>query len=243
MKKRISLLLTGLLLTGILHAQKIININNNLRLIRLSKHAYIHEAFSMTETWGRIGSNGMLLIENGKAFLFDTPMTDSVTRQLLVYIQDSMKLTITGFITADWHGDSMGGLQAVKEKGIPSYAGERTIKIAMEKGLPVPDHGLADSTTISFGSFHLVGRYFGPAHTMDHIVVWIPEEKILFADCMVKETASKDLGYTDDGDLKAYASTLQKVKAAFPLAKIVVPGHGQHGGMKLVDHTITLTKQ
>lgn len=230
--------------TGVLKSQHaVIEINPNLRLIRISDHAFIHESFSQSETYGWLGSNGMLLIENGKAFLFDTPMTDSVTWQLLSYLRDSMKLDIAGFITNDWHSDSMKGLELIQEAGIPTYAHEMTRTIAKEKGLPVPDHGFTDSTTIKFGSYDIICRYHGAAHTLDNIVVWIPKEKILFADCMVKEMKSRDLGFTDDGDLKEYPKTLKKVREAYPHTSVVVPGHGKSGGIELIHHTIELTKK
>ncbi len=233
-----------ILSAGILNAQNtVIEINPNLRLIRISDHAFIHESFSQSETYGRLSSNGMVLIENGSAFLFDTPMVDSVTRQLLSYLRDSMKLDIAGFLTNDWHGDSMGGLQSIHNAGIPSYAHEMTRSIAKEKGLPVPKNGFNDSTTIKFGSTEIVCRYHGPAHTMDNIVVWIPKEMILFADCMVKEMKSRDLGFTDDGDLKEYPKTLKKVRDAYPHVAVVIPGHGKSGGIELIDHTIGLTKK
>lgn len=241
-KNLTTVLLTVLSIAALNAQPAVIEINPNLRLIPISDNAFIHESFSQSETYGRLGSNGLLLIEQENAFLFDTPMADSVTRQLISYIRDSLKLTIAGFITNDWHGDSMGGLQLIIDAGIPSYAHEMTRTIAREKNLPVPKKGFTDSTTIMFGSYEIVCRYFGAAHTMDNIVVWIPKEKILFADCMVKEMKSRDLGYTDDGDLKEYPKTLKKVRAAFPHAAVVVPGHGKSGGIELIDHTIGLTK-
>ncbi|MBI2429049.1 MAG: hypothetical protein HYV29_09695 [Ignavibacteriales bacterium] len=160
------LVLLSVLSIGVLNGQNtVIDINSNLRLIRISDHAFIHESFSQSETYGRLGSNGMLLIENGNAFLFDTPMTDSVTGQLLSYLRDSMKLIVAGFITNDWHGDSMEGLELIIEAGIPSYAHEMTRTIAKEKGLPVPEHGFTDSVTIRFGSYEIICRYYGAAHT------------------------------------------------------------------------------
>lgn len=236
------IVLFSVLSTGKLNAQNtVIDINPNLRLIRISDHTFIHESFSQSETYGRLGSNGMILVEKGRAFIFDTPMIDSVTRQLLSYLRDSLKLDIAGFVTNDWHGDSMGGLQAILDAAIPSYANEMTKKIAKEKGLPVPKNGFTDSTIITFGSYKIFCRYYGAAHTIDNIVIWIPKEKILFADCMVKEMKSRDLGYTDDGDLKEYPKTLKKIRDAFPDAKVVVPGHGTYGGIELIDHTIDLT--
>jgi metallo-beta-lactamase class B len=221
------------------NAQRIF-INNDLQLIRLSPSAYIHVSYMNTE---RVPCNGMLLVDGNKAFLFDTPASDSITRILLDYIKNVMKLEVAGFVSNDWHKDSMGGLAVLKEKGIPSYAHEMTRDSARQKGLPVHDQGFRDSLALKLGNKDILCYYLGPAHTMDNIVVWFPSERILFANCMVKELKAADLGYTADGDIKAYPYTLRKVLAKFSQAKIVVPGHGAHGSLKLVKHTLALAEK
>jgi metallo-beta-lactamase class B len=247
MTKKLSGFLTILMISivgfGQTFENEILNVSNDLRLIKLTDNSFIHESFFTSEKFGRFGSNGMILIDNGKAFLFDTPMTDSVTIQLLDFIEDSLRLEIVGFIANDWHSDSMEGLDLIIKKGIKSYSNEMTRKINSEKGLPIPEVGFIDSLTIQFGDYELICRYHGAAHTFDNIVVWIPKEKILFADCMIKETRARNLGFTGDGDLNSYPSTLKKVRDLYSDAKYVIPGHGRVGGIELIDHTIELTKR
>jgi metallo-beta-lactamase class B len=72
--------------------------------------------------WGRIGSNGLIYTINGEALLFDTPMTDSLTKQLVSWITYSLKVRIVGFVPNYWHDDCMGGLNYINSIGIPSYA-------------------------------------------------------------------------------------------------------------------------
>lgn len=222
---------------------EILKVSDDLRLIKLSENAYIHESFLASNEFGRFGSNGMILINKGEAFLFDTPITDSLTNQLLDYIEDTLKLKIVGFIANDWHIDSMEGLDLIINKGIKSYSNEMTRKITSEKGMPIPEVGFTDSLTIQFGNYKIYCRYLGAAHTIDNIVVWIPKEKILFADCMVKSINSRSLGFIGDGDQKAYPTTLKKVRELYSDAKIVIPGHGRFGGVELIDHTIELAKK
>ena len=83
--------------------------------------------------------------------------------------------------------------------------------------------------------------YPGGGHTVDNTVVWIPNEKILYAGCLVKEISSKTLGNTSEADLNAYPKTLQNLLDKYPDAETVVPGHGQCGSMDLVRHTLELT--
>jgi metallo-beta-lactamase class B len=85
--------------------------------------------------------------------------------------------------------------------------------------------------------------YPGAAHSLDNIVVWIPSEKILFPGCMVKSLNSTDLGNIADGDINAYPVTIEKVIKKFSTAEIVIPGHGQSGGLELLFHTRDLVRK
>lgn len=215
-------------------------VSDDLILVKISEHAYIHESYHVSEKWGRFPSNGLLVINKGEACLFDTPMVDSVTASLFNYIQDSMQLKIVGFVPNHWHEDCMGGLQLIHDLNIPSYAHEKTIDIAKEEGLPVPINGFADSLNLKVGELEFTCAFYGASHSMDNIVVWLPSDKILFAGCMIKEMRANNLGFTGDGDLKAYPKTLKKIQKQYSNAEIVIPGHGLYGGLELIDHTIKM---
>lgn len=219
---------------------KRIKISIDLELIQLSENAYVHVSYASLPDVGRFPSNGLIFTDKHDAFLFDSPVTDSLTKVLVTYLQDSMKLTIKGFVPNHWHSDCMGGLGYLKSQKIKSYANTMTIEIARKEGLPLPDNGFRDSIQLSLGDKLISCYYPGPAHTMDNIVVWIPSEKILFAGCMVKSLDSKNLGNTSDGDLNAYPATIEKLLHKFQKAKIIIPGHGSFGGIDLIKHTSDL---
>lgn len=233
-----------ILLNGVFHISgfgqsiaETIKISDDIRLIKLSENAYLHVSESYLPEYGRVSSNGLIFINGKEAFLFDTPMNDSLTKVLVTWIKDSMKLNIAGFIPNHWHNDCIGGLRYLQSLKIESYANQMTIDIAKIKGLPTPDHGFEDSLQLMLGDKLIQCYYLGAAHSLDNIVVWIPSEQILFAGCMVKSLNAKDLGNTADGDLVAYPKTIDKLIAKFPTAIIVVPGHGQIGGLELIMHT------
>ena len=239
MKTLLLLLLTGLIhLTGF--SQEVfdtIRISPDLELIRLSGNAYVHVSYSNLPGYGRISENGLIFVNKKRAFLFDTPWTDSLTMTLVTYLKQKMGLKVIGFVPNHWHEDCIGGLGYIKSKEIASYANQRTIDIAREKSLPVADHGFIDSIRLNFEGKLIKCYYLGAAHTLDNIVVWIPSENILFPGCMVKSINSNSLGNIADGDLKAYPGTIDRLIQKFSTAKIVVPGHGQPGGPELLFHT------
>lgn len=219
------------------HDYKRIKISKDIELIKLSENAYIHVSYSELPQFGRFSSNGLIFINNQEAFLFDTPPTDSLTMILLSWIKDTMKINIKGFVPNHWHNDCMGGLGYLQLQKIESYANQMTIEIAIEKKLPLPDHGFKDSLELHLGNQLIKCYYLGAAHSLDNIVVWIPSEQILFAGCMIKSFNSKDLGNIADGDLNAYPKTIDKLINRFSMAKIVIPGHGLSGGFELIKST------
>ncbi len=218
-----------------------IKVSENIELVKLSETAYVHVSASEISGYGMVQSNGLIFINGKKAFLFDTPVTVDQTEKLVSWIRDSMKLKIVGFAPNHWHRDCIGGLGYLQKQGIESYASQKTIEITKSKSLPVPVHGFKDSLQLQLGNAQIMLYYLGAAHTSDNIVAWIPSEQILFAGCMVKSLSSKDLGNTGDADLVAYPKTLNKLLKKFTLAKIVIPGHGDFGGIELIRHTKELS--
>ncbi len=225
------------------HAQpayRRIAVSKDIELIQLSESAFVHVSWSELPDYGRFSSNGLIFARKGEAFLFDTPMTEALTKELVTWITDTMKLKLVGFVPNHWHRDCTGGLAYLQGKKVKSYANQRTIDIARSKGLPLPEVGFKDSLQLKLGNSTILCYYPGAAHSTDNIVVWIPSEKILFAGCMVKSMDAKNLGNTADGDLKAYPNTLGMVLRKFPTAKTVIPGHGDFGGLELIRHTMEL---
>lgn len=219
----------------------LIKIADDIELIKVSDNAYIHVSYANTQKWGRVGANGLVFINNNQAFLFDSPWTNDQTEKLLSWLKDTMDLEIIGFIPNHWHSDCMGGLECIQKHTITSYANQMTIDIAKSNDLPIPEIGFIDSLEIKLGQKLIQCYYFGAAHSMDNVVVWIPSEQILFTACMVKSMSSRNLGNTADGDLIAYPNTLAKLIEKFPSAKIIIPGHGNYGGLELISHTLELT--
>jgi len=229
-----------LLFASTSNAQEIlkkITVNNDLEIVQLTPNVYQHISYAEFSGFGRVECNGMILKADDKAFLFDTPPTEQLTKQLVEWITQTLKLKVVGFVPNHWHSDCIGGLAYLQSIGVESYANQMTIDIAKAKNLPVPAHGFKDSLNLQLGSTSFNCYYFGAGHSMDNIVVWIPSEKVLFPGCLVKEVNAKGLGNTVDGDMNAYPQTIEKVLQKFPDAKFVIPGHGASGGIELVRHT------
>jgi len=242
MKK--SLFLAGVILCfhcAMLSAQKVTGkksvIAPGMQVTKLSDHAYFYVSYDDMGSFGVVPCNGLILVQGKKAALLDSPATDERTALLVNWIKKELHADLTVFIPNHWHGDCMGGLSYLKKMGVKSYANQMTIDIAREKNLPLPDYGFKDSLTVELGSMDLCCYYPGGGHSTDNIVVWVPSEKILFGGCMVKGVKAKGLGNLSDAVLSEWPSTIAKVKARYPDAHWVIPGHGAIGGEELLLHT------
>jgi len=218
-------------------------VSEDIELVKISENVFIHVSYFHLPKYGRVGANGAVFIQDGKAFLFDTPWTSEQTETLLTWLKDSLSIEVVGFVPNHWHEDCMGGLGYIKEQNIQSYANQITLDSARAKGLPIPNVGFTDSLVLILGNKKIECHYAGAAHTTDNIVVWIPSEKILFPGCMVKCAGSKNLGNTVDGDLQAYPKTLKALLTEFSDAQTVIPGHGRYGGLEIISNTIAISEK
>lgn len=213
-------------------AQHEIKISDNLKVIRLTNNIYIHTGND---------NNGIIYHSNDEAIIVSTPESDPETLNLINWVKNNLKVKIVGYVIDRWHPDAMGGLDAVHESGIKSYANELTRTISKNKNLPVPQTGFEEKMELKVGNASIICDYLGETHTEDGIVVWIPEEKILFGGNGVRSIGSW-YGNIGDANLKEWSNTISRVKDKYGDAKIVIPGHGKYGGTDLLDYTINLYK-
>lgn len=214
-----------------------VRVSEDMDVIRLSRRAYLHVSRQEMPPFGLVPANGVILVDKGEAFLFDTPWTQAQTEALLDWIENVLHARVTAFVPNHWHKDAMGGLPVVLRRGIPAYAHDATIAMAAQKGLQQPQYGFADERRLQLHELEVRCVYLGAGHSTDGIFVWIAAEKLLFPSCMVKELQATDLGNTEDADTRAWPRTLEKALRAFPEARMVIPGHGQPGGLELLRHT------
>lgn len=212
-------------------------ITEDIKVMKLTEKSYLYVASAEIEGWGKVPSNGLILLEGQEAFLFDTPINDVQTQELTDWIGRELNAKVVGFVPNHWHGDCMGGLAYLHSIGVKSYANRMTIDIAREKGLVVPRQGFEDSLCLKLGRTEIFCYYPGGGHSSDNIVVWLPSEKILFGGCLLKDAQTNSLGNLSDAVVEEWPGTVERVLKKFPEAEIVIPGHGNIGGLEIVEHT------
>lgn len=227
-------------LIGESQAVQPVHVSEDIELRQLAEHVWLHTTYIEYPGYGRIPANGLIVIDGASAAMIDTPWNDEQTSLLCDWMSQHLNATIQHVIVGHSHEDCLGGLAEPHRRGATSYALDLTQEKAKNEGLPVPQTIFSESLSVMVGDTELVLRYFGGGHTVDNIVVWLPESKILFGGCLIKAANAKNLGNTKEADVESWPGTVQKVIDAFPEAKIVVPGHGHYGGQELLSHTIAL---
>ena len=218
-------------------------INEDIRLIHLKDSVFIHESYFNFPNAGRYPSNGLIIIKNGKAVMVDTPNNNQQTKTLVEFLRDSLKASTELAIPCHYHSDNLGGLEYLHSLQINSVANKMTCKICEERNIVVPKIGFYKDTTINFYGLNIELAFKGGAHSVDNIVVWLPESRILFGGCMVKHIQSRNPGNITEADLDAWVPAVSKVKKSYINAEYIIPGHGLHGGPELLDHTIQLISE
>jgi len=240
MKKAVLfLVLLNLSVSRLLAGDAIERVDKNIGITRLTVSAYlIQSSYSGN---GHLDCNHLLIIDSKDIVLVNTPATDSLTVVMLDCIEKKFKRKVTKVIVSHFHDDSSGGLNTTSKRGITSYGLSKTRDLLKSQNKNI-DVVFNDSLKIQLQTTKLCLYYFGAGHSVDNIVTWLPDEKILFGGCLMKSLEATDKGNIKDADLPAWPVTVRKVKERFRDAKIVIPGHSSIGDYSVFDHTIKIAE-
>src|SRR5690606_12499892 len=216
--------------------------SETLVITQVSPNVYQHTSFLQTESFGNVPCNGMIVHNHNETVVFDTPVNDEISEELIQWIQNSLKSKINAVVPTHFHDDCLGGLNAFHKHHIPSIANSKTIEIAKAKNLPVPLKSFDNQEKIAVGNQFAELYFFGEGHTKDNIVAYYPNEKVFFGGCLIKELNAGEGNLTDANE-SAWAETATKLKSTITDAEIVIPAHGLTGNSDLIDYTIKLFTQ
>lgn len=241
--------------------QNITIINEYLEVIEIDKDVFrvVHKfPWSANSLLVRVGANDFVLC--------DTPIENTGSKALAEWMREKYGDVNLIVINCHYHIDCLGGNDYMLSQGFPVYATEMTLKMFegdKENIIPRMLRGTTDSNIVDViknlklaapdnifdENEGLILRiydkeielyYPGGGHTEDNIVVYFPKHKILYGGCLVKAFEQKNLGRQSFANFEEWPQSLKNLLDRFPDAEIVVPGHGAHGDMMMVNHTIDL---
>ena len=210
-----------------------------LKIEQISPNTFVHISYLQTNDFGKVGCNGMIVINGGEALVFDTPTDSETSLELINWLEEEQGLKVKGVVATHFHVDCVGGLNEFHVKSVPSYASFKTIELAKAASNPVPEIGFEDKLVLKVGQLEVINQYFGEGHTRDNVVAYVSSDHVLFGGCMIKEQGA-GVGFLGDANVSMWPNTVASVRSTFPEIKLVIPGHGNVGGQELFDYTIEL---
>lgn len=216
--------------------------SETLRIERLTDHTFVHISFLDTNEFGKVACNGMIVIDQGEALVFDTPTTNETSTELIHWIQNRNGARVNAVVVTHFHTDCLGGLEGFHLNNIPSYALGRTRDYAAQNGVTVPQNGFDSHLELKVGTEKVFAEFFGEGHTKDNIIGYMPSDKVMFGGCLIKSDGAGK-GNLNDANVKEWSNSVGRLKEKYPKIQKVVPGHGSAGGMGLLDHTMELFKE
>lgn len=236
-------------------------LNQDLKITSLNEQSFVIQDTSFYESNILVSK-----MPDETVIIASSPIDTKKTKELLQWIKQNLNPKKIIAINTHFHFDGTGGNEAYVDAGVQVWSSHMTKKL-YEKRASSMRSSLAKSLTdknqqqnllntknksanhffsenkglkFNYKDQEVIVFYPGPAHSPDNLVVYLPQQKILFGGCMVR-ALNYDLGNTKDADLKRYYESAKSLKNFD--AKVVIPGHGKIGSTDLVDHTIDLAKK
>lgn len=216
-----------------------IELAEDLQVRPLDERVWLHLSWMEMPGFGLVPSNGLVVFGADGALLVDTPWTPTQTHLLVEWIERTKGARLADVVVTHAHEDRTGGVAALPE-GATIHARTATVELAAGYGRTFAAEELPAAASLQLAGGRVETFFPGAGHTPDNVVVWLPEQRLLFGGCFVKSAGARDLGNVADADLASWREAVRRVQELHPDAVVVVPGHGAVGGPELLAHTAAL---
>ena len=201
-------------------------------------------------------SNAGFIVTKQGVVVIDALGSPQLAHRLMAEIRKVTPLPVTHVIVTHYHADHIYGLQTFKAQGARviahraarDYLVSDTARLRMEASrkdlapwiddktrLVEADEWLDGDRELLLGGVRIRILHLGPAHTPEDLVVYLPEEKLLFAGDLVFRARIPFVGQADS---RRWIQSLDKLLALD--ATTFVPGHGPVS--KAVRDDVRLTR-
>ncbi len=200
-------------------------------------------------------SNAGFVVTPAGVVVIDALGSPALGTRLVAQIRKITPQPITHVIVTHYHADHIYGLQTFKALGArilahPAakvYLNSETARLRLENSrkdmapwvnanthLVVPDEWIEGETDLTVGGVLFKIKPVGPAHTPEDLVVYVPQEKVLFAGDLVFRSR---IPYVGQADSRHWITALDQLLALD--AHTVVPGHGPYSQQARQDVQLT----
>lgn len=213
-----------------------------LRITPLTGDFYIYTTYNQYEG-SAVPAHGMYLVTNEGVVMFDTPWDTTQFQPLLDSIRLRHDKKVILCFATHWHSDKTAGLEYYRQQGIRTYTTVQTDELSRKNGKKRAEFLLTKDSLFRAGQYSFETYYPGPGHTEDNIVIWFQQERILYGGCLIKGADDENLGYLGDGNRKAYAATLKKLRKKFRKPAYIIIAHSDWNNLNSLKHSIKMAKE
>ncbi len=212
-----------------------------LLISEINDSTFVYTTFNTYKNQ-QVPANGLLKVTSTGVIMIDTPWDTTQFQPLLDSVFSRFNRPVNLVIATHAHDDRTAGLNYYKLKGIPTFTSLATAQICFENKAPQPEFTFLKDTLFNLNGT-LIQTYFpGAGHTPDNIVIWFPNDKVLFGGCFLKSIDATDLGNLSDANMGAWPFSISNAKDRFEKAKVIIPGHGSWE-QNAIKHTQKLLRQ
>ena len=229
----------------------------NMTVQRVSHLAWYVEGLSAMGSSANqnfISNAGFVITPAGVAVI-DALGSPALAEQLLAEIRKLTPLPVTHVIVTHYHADHIYGLQTFRAQGARivahgaarAYLQSDTARLRMEVSqqelfpwidentrLVPADEWIDGLTELTVGGVRFVLQPVGPSHTPEDLVIYLPQDKVLFAGDLVFRNRIPYVGQADSGHWIQSLETLLTFDTA-----VIVPGHGPLSTEAQIDMALT----
>ena len=228
-----------------------------MTVVQVSTHSYYVQGQAGLVSAANEGfnSNAGFVVTADGVVVFDTLGTPALGRRLRQLIAQTTPQPIRLVILSHYHSDHFYGLQAFQVPGVGIWAHslvrdylatdapaarltERRTSLAPwvneKTRIVAPTRYLGEDTTFAMGGLHFRVMHVGPAHTPEDLMMFVDEDRVLFAGDLV---FAGRVPFAADGNVGSWIKSLGRILPLRP--RTIVTGHGSYSTDAVADLTET----
>jgi glyoxylase-like metal-dependent hydrolase (beta-lactamase superfamily II) len=229
-----------------------------VRAVKLAEHSYYIPGLAGAASTRNEGfmSNAGFVVTPAGVVVFDTLGSPSLAQEMVKRIRQVTRQPIRIAIVSHYHADHYYGMQVFQEAGAQVWMheaarginGSQDQKLRFEQRkeilgkwindrtqrFPEPDLWLTGDTDFVLGGLHFRLRHVGPAHTPEDLVMFVEEDKVLYAADLVFKGR---IPFVGEANSKLWLEAMDRLIRMQP--KVLVPGHGSASDTPIEDLTLT----
>lgn len=201
-------------------------------------------------------SNAGFIVTDDGVVVIDALGSPTLANELLAEIRRVTPQPVRYVIVTHYHADHIYGLQAFKAAGatviahgagreyLNSDTAQKRLEASRQELAPWIDRNTRlvgadrwlddEQTTLRVGTFDIVIRHVGPAHTAEDLVVFAPQLGVLFSGDLFFRGRIPFVGQADS---RLWIASLERLIDYKP--RVVIPGHGPASTDPMADLVLT----